>query len=134
MGWKEGKKMATDKLVLQNMIFYGYHGVFAAEKELGQRFEVDAELYLDLRQAGINDDLEATVNYAEVYTIIKELVEEREYNLLEGLAEEIADTLLTAYSLQEIMVRVRKPQPPVGGVMDYFGVEIRRRAAKINQF
>ncbi|NLC52579.1 MAG: dihydroneopterin aldolase [Firmicutes bacterium] len=125
--------MGTDKLVLRNMIFYGYHGVFAAEKELGQRLEVDAELYLDLRQAGINDDLEATVNYVEVYTLIKELVEEREYNLMEGLAEEIADTLLTAYSLQEVTVRVRKPQPPVGGVMDYFAVEIRRKAAKGNQ-
>ena len=125
--------MATDKLILQNMIFYGYHGVFAAEKELGQRLEVDVELYLDLRQAGINDDLEATINYVEVYTLIKELVEEREYNLMEGLAEEIADSLLAGYPLQEIVVRVRKPQPPVGGVMDYFGVEIRRSVAKVNQ-
>lgn len=125
--------MAADKLILKNMVFYGYHGVFAAEKELGQRLEVDVELHLDLRQAGLNDDLEATVNYVEVYTLIKELVEEREYNLMEGLAEEIADNLLAAHSLQEIVVRVRKPHPPVGGVMDYFGVEIRRQAAKINQ-
>ncbi|HHW11711.1 MAG TPA: dihydroneopterin aldolase [Firmicutes bacterium] len=125
--------MAADKLVLQNMVFYGYHGVFAAEKELGQRFEVDVELYLDLHQAGLNDDLEATVNYAEVYTFIKKLVEERAFNLVEGLAEEIAATLLAAYNLQEIVVRVRKPQPPVGGLMDYFAVEIRRRAPKVNQ-
>ena len=125
--------MATDKLVLQNMVFYGYHGVFAAEKELGQRFEVDVELYLDLHQAGSNDDLEATVNYVEVYTLIKELVEERAFNLLEGLAEAIAGTLLAAYNLAEIVVRVRKPQPPAGGIMDFFAVEIRRQAPKVNQ-
>ncbi len=122
--------MAVDRLILRNMIFYGYHGVFAAEKELGQRFEVDVELHLDLRQAGVNDDLEATINYVEVYTLIKELVEEREFNLVEALAEAIADALITAYSLEEVVVRVRKPQPPVGGLMDCFAVEIRRQAPK----
>ncbi|HEY8391439.1 MAG TPA: dihydroneopterin aldolase [Capillibacterium sp.] len=125
--------MAADRLILQNMIFYGYHGVFAAEKELGQRFEVDTELYLDLREAGVNDDLEATVNYVEVYTLIKELVEEKEFNLLEALAETIADALLSAYPLAEVVVRVRKPQPPIGGIMDYFAVEIRRQASKLDR-
>lgn len=124
--------MAADRLILQNMVFYGYHGVFAAEKELGQRFEVDVDLYLDLKQAGINDDLEATVNYVEVYTLIKEIVEEREFNLLETLAEQIADQLMAAFPLEEIVVRVRKPQPPIGGLMDYFAVEIRRQASKLN--
>lgn len=125
--------MANDKLILHNMVLYGYHGVFAAEKELGQRLEVDVELHLDLKAAGVNDDLEATVNYVEVYTLVKEIVEEREYNLLEALAEEIADTLLGAYSLQEVHVRVRKPFPPVGGIMDCFAVEIRRQASKLDE-
>lgn len=120
--------MAADRLMLQNMIFYGYHGVFAAEKELGQRLEVDVELQLDLRAAGVNDDLEATINYVEVYTVVKEIVEERAFNLMEAVAEEIADTLLGAYSLLEVCVRIRKPQPPVGGTMDCFVVEIRRQA------
>jgi dihydroneopterin aldolase len=122
--------MSGDKLVLHNMIFYGYHGVFVAEKELGQRLEVDVELQLDLRLAGVNDDLEATVNYVEVYTVVKEIVEERAFNLVEAVAEEIATTLLGAYSLQEVCVRIRKPQPPVGGTMDWFAVEIRRQAGK----
>lgn len=116
--------------MLYNMIFYGYHGVFAAEKELGQRLEVDVELQLDLRSAGVNDDLEATVNYVEVYTVVKEIVEERAFNLMEAVAEEIAATLLGAYSLHEVCVRIRKPQPPVGGTMDCFTVEIRRQAGK----
>ena len=67
--------------------------------------------YLDLRQAGINDDLEATVNYVEVYTLIKELVEEREYNLMEGWRRRLP-TPVTAYS-QEVTVRVRNPSRPL---------------------
>ncbi|NLW55653.1 MAG: dihydroneopterin aldolase [Firmicutes bacterium] len=117
----------TDKLILKNMIFYGYHGVYAAEKELGQRIEVDVEMVLPLLSAGANDDLETSINYVEVYTLIKELVEEKDYNLIEALAHAIAETLLSAYSLEAITVRVRKPNPPVGGVMDYFAVEINRR-------
>ncbi len=117
----------ADKLILKNMIFYGYHGVYAAEKELGQRIEVDVEMELALHAAGVNDDLETTINYAEVYSLIKELVEEKDFNLIEALAHAIAEAILSTYSLTEITVRVRKPNPPVGGVMDYFAVEINRR-------
>ena len=63
--------MASDRLVLKNMVFYGYHGAFAAEKELGQRFEVDVELHLDFKSAAAADDLELSVNYVEVYTLVK---------------------------------------------------------------
>ena len=88
--------MASDRLVLENMVFYGYHGAFAAEKELGQQFEVDVELYLDLKSAAAADDLELSVNYVEVYTLVKEIVEEREFGLLETLAETIAGEILSA--------------------------------------
>ncbi len=119
--------MTADKLILKNMIFYGYHGAFAAEKELGQRIEVDVELYLDLFQAGANDDLEASINYAEVYTLIKDIVEEKEFNLMEAIAHTIADQIISAYTLEQVIVKVRKPDPPVGGIMDYFEVEICRQ-------
>mgnify|MGYP000846200506 CR=1 FL=1 len=117
----------ADKLILKNMIFYGYHGVYAAEKELGQRIEVDVEMELALHAAGANDDLETTINYAEVYSLIKGLVEEKDFNLIEALAHAIAEAILSTYSLEGVTVRVRKPNPPVGGVMDYFAVEINRR-------
>ena len=117
----------ADKLILKNMVFYGYHGVYAAEKELGQRIEVDVEMVLALLSAGANDDLETSINYVEVYTLIKELVEDRNFNLIEAIAHTIAETLLSAYTLEEVTVRVRKPNPPVGGVMDCFAVEINRR-------
>ena len=62
-----------DVIRLNNMIFYGYHGVKDAEKHYGQRFEVDAELFLDLHKAGQSDQLSDTVDYSNVYQIIEEI-------------------------------------------------------------
>ena len=115
----------SDRLVLKNMVFYGYHGAYAAEKEMGQKFEVDLEVYTDLRYGG--DDPELALNYIDAYTIIKDIVEEQEFLLPEVLAETIADEILSAYDLDKVVVRVRKPYVPIGGVMDYLEVEITRR-------
>ena len=112
---------------LGNMVFYTYHGVFAAEKELGQRLEVDVELYLNLSVPGASDDLDTAPNYAEVYTLVREIVEEREFNLLEAIAETVADEILAAHDLEAVVVRARKPNPPVGGSVDFVEVEVIRR-------
>lgn len=117
----------ADRLRINNMIFYGYHGVFAAERELGQRYEVDLELWMDLREIGRSDDLSIAVNYVDVFALVKEVVEEREFNLVEALAETIAGEVLGAFSPEAVTVRVRKPQPPAGGIMDSMEVEIHRR-------
>lgn len=120
--------VSTDKIVLRNMVFYGYHGVFPAEKELGQRFEVDVELVTDLSRAAQADDLDAGgINYVDVYTLVKEIVEEREFNLIEALAETIAQEILSAHDVDEVTVRVRKPEVAIGGVLDCVEVEIVRR-------
>lgn len=119
--------MARDRLILKNMVFYGYHGAFAAEKELGQKIEVDVELRLELKPSAATDDLELSINYVEVYTLIKDIVEEREFNLLETIAEAIAGEILSAYTLEEVVVRVRKPFPPSGGILDCAEVEISRK-------
>lgn len=116
----------TDKIVVKDMAFYGYHGVFEAEQELGQRFEVDIELHLDLRSIARSDDIDLTVNYVDVYTIVKEQVEEGQFALIEGLAESIAQTVLSAYDLELVVVRVRKPHVPIGGVIGGVEVEVRR--------
>lgn len=116
----------ADKIVIKDMVFYGYHGVFEAEREIGQRFEVDVELHLDLSHIGRADDIELTINYVDVYTIVKELAEEHQFRLVEGLAEAIADSLLSAYDLERVVVRVRKPYAPIGGVTGGVEVEIER--------
>jgi dihydroneopterin aldolase len=114
------------KLVFKNMAFYGYHGVFSAEKEVGQRIEVDIELHGDFDAAARADDVELGINYVDVYTIVKDFVEEQEFNLLEGLASAIADQILDAYDVEQVVVRVRNPHAPVGGLLDYIEAEIAK--------
>ena len=114
------------RLLFKNMAFYGYHGVFAAEKEVGQRIEVDLELHGDFETAARADDVDLGFNYVDVYTIVKDFVEEQEYNLLEGLAIAIADQVLDVYDVEQVVVRVRNPYAPVGGLLDYIEAEVTR--------
>jgi dihydroneopterin aldolase len=114
----------TTKLSLNNMVFYGHHGVFAAERELGQTIEVDIELYSDFGAAGETDDLKRTVNYPEVYAIVKTIVETEGYNLIEAIAAAVLQRVAAAYQLDRVTVRVRKPHPPAGGLMDAVEYEI----------
>lgn len=116
-----------DKIILSNLGFYAYHGVLDAEKILGQKFFIDAELFLDTKEAGKSDDLTKSVSYADVYEIIKYITEKKRFDLIEALAETIAKEVLDSYSMiKSIMVRVKKPEAPVKGIFDYFAVEIRR--------
>jgi dihydroneopterin aldolase len=124
MKGNQGGSAVSDKIVLKNMVFYGYHGAFAVEQELGQKFAVDLEVYTDLQN--LHDDTELSFNYVDAYTIIKEIAEEQEFNLVESLAEAIADQILSAYDVEKVVVRVRKSQVPVGGYVDYLEVEIER--------
>lgn len=68
------------------MEFYGYHGVFTEENKLAQRFKVDLTAELDLSKAGQTDDLEQTINYAELYHVCKDIVEGEPVKLVETLA------------------------------------------------
>jgi dihydroneopterin aldolase len=117
-----------DKIFLKGMEFYGYHGVYPAERELGQRYLVDLECHLDLKQAGLTDDLEKTVNYAEVYQLIHRIMEkDPPKKLLETLAEQICQHLFREFPLvQTIQCRVIKPDPPIPGHYKHVGVEIVR--------
>jgi 7,8-dihydroneopterin aldolase/epimerase/oxygenase len=117
-----------DKIILSRMAFYGYHGVFPEENKLGQQFFIDAELSLSLELAGQTDELEHTINYAEVYLTIQNIVEGKSFRLIEALAEKIASTLLQTYtSINEIKIRVIKPHPPFKVYFDGVAVEITRK-------
>jgi dihydroneopterin aldolase len=115
------------KLTLKNMAFYGHHGVYSTEKELGQRIEVDVELVADLADAGRTDDFEATVNYVDIYTIVKDIVEKGEYNLVEAIGTAIINQISAGYDLERVTVRVRKPHPPVGGFMEAVEFEASKK-------
>lgn len=116
-----------DKIIMKNMAFHSYHGVFKEEKKLGQKFFIDAILHLDLKQAGISDNLNHSVNYGQVYEVIKDIVEKENFDLLEALAEKICHTILLDFNMvQKIELGVKKPEAPVPGIFDYFAVAIDR--------
>ncbi|VBB08113.1 dihydroneopterin aldolase [Lucifera butyrica] len=115
-----------DKIVLNNMEFYGFHGVYEYERELGQRFYVDLEMTLDLSTAGETDTLEDTLDYVSVYNKVKNVLENTKFKLLEALVQHIADTVLSFSLVQEVAVRVRKQVMPIPGHFNIVQVEITR--------
>ena len=124
----KGESMVgDDKIILKNMAFRGRHGVHLAERELGQRFEIDVELHLDLSQAMASDALTDTVDYSKAYKVVREEVEDHQYQLLEALAGAILRRLLADLPVRGALVRVRKPQVPLNGILAYAAVEIQRR-------
>jgi len=116
-----------DRIRLVNMTFYGYHGVSAAEKETGRRFEVDCELLVDLVEAGKTDQLTTTVDYAAVYNLIADVVQNKSFSLLEGLAASLASGILDTFPIIEVTIRVRKLIPPINGHVDCIEIEVTRR-------
>jgi dihydroneopterin aldolase len=122
---KEGPLI--DKIYVNQMKFYGYHGVFPEETKLGQRFLVDLMVELDLSKAGKSDDLTQSVNYADLYNTCKKVVEEETYKLVETVAERIAENILGSFTLIErCTVKAIKPDPPIPGHYDSVAVEITR--------
>ena len=109
------------------MRFQGRHGVLEWEQRTPQAFEVDVELTKNLQRAGVDDDLEQTVDYGKVFDAVRQIVESTSYRLLEALAEAISHELLTDFPIEEVAVRVRKPEVKLSGPLDYAGVEIRRQ-------
>ena len=123
--------MSEDRILLEGMVFFGYHGALPAERELGQRFVVDVELRLDLRAAGLSDDLSRTVDYGAVHESVKKVVEGEPLNLIEAVAERIAATVLENHPpVDTLRVKVAKPDVRLGDtVLGGSAVEVLRHRA-----
>lgn len=117
-----------DRMNVRGMRFYGYHGVFPEENKLGQHFYIDLDLALDLSEAADTDDLNDTINYAELHALAKEIVEGPPFKLIEALAGRIASRVLEAYTrINEVTVRVTKPHPPFDIHFDGVTIELKRK-------
>ena len=122
--------MSPDKICLEGMVFYGYHGATPAERELGQRFIVDLEVEKDLFKAGGSDDLVDTVDYSALYKVVKDTVQGARRNLLESVAQIIAARVLEEFPVEAVRVKVKKPDVPIkGSVLAGASVEIHRRGS-----
>jgi dihydroneopterin aldolase len=117
----------TDRLRLEDVRFYGHHGVSTAEQAVGVWFSVDAELALDLAPAAVSDDLAAAVDYGRVARRIVEVGTQGRVNLIERLAGTIVETLLREFPAEEVRVTVKKLTPPLEGLVGTPSVELVRR-------
>ncbi|MBP3231555.1 MAG: dihydroneopterin aldolase [Anaerovibrio sp.] len=117
----------NDSISISGMEFYGRHGVLAEENALGQRFVVDIKLYIDLQKAGKTDDLNDTVNYAQVYDCVKRIVEGEPVKLLESLAARIIQSVLNEFSqIEGVKITLHKPGAPIQGIFKDVKVQIKR--------
>jgi dihydroneopterin aldolase len=115
-----------DRLLLEDVRFYGHHGASKAEQAVGIWFSVDAELWLDLTAAIVSDELGATVDYGAVARRIVQVGTEGRVNLIERLAGSIAQALLREFHVARVRVRVRKLAPPLEGLVGTPSVELVR--------
>jgi dihydroneopterin aldolase len=114
------------RITLSDISLVGYHGYHEAEKELGQRFEVDLELTVDITKAGRSDRLADAVNYEKVYKLVDKVVREDRFSLLEALATDIATSVLESFEVRGVIVRIRKPNVPHCPNLGHVEMEVSR--------
>lgn len=116
-----------DQIKITDLEVFANHGVFSEENKLGQKFLVSAVLYTDTRKAGKTDDLTASIHYGEVSAFITKYMKEHTYQLLERVAETLAEEMLKSISgLCKIDLEIKKPWAPVGLPLKTVSVKISR--------
>lgn len=115
-----------DRITLTGVSAYGHHGVLASEKADGQEFSVDLALELDLSRAAASDDLAHTVSYAEVAADVVAVLQGPSQDLIETVARQVADVVLTRPLVEAVEVTLHKPHAPVGVPFTDVTVHLRR--------
>ena len=107
-----------DCIHLTGIRCYGYTGYLQEEQVLGQWFEVDLTLWLDLAASGESDNIADTLDYRSAIETVQQLVKTSKFALVEKLANAIADAILELAQVQQVQVRLSKlaaPIPDFGG-------------------
>jgi dihydroneopterin aldolase len=116
-----------DRIILRDLGFFGYHGVFAEEERLGQRFFVDLECGVDLATSGETDELGHTISYADIYDVVKATFDGKRTKLIEALAQNIVTALFDSFAeIGWIVIRIRKPEAPIAMVRGEAAIELHR--------
>lgn len=116
-----------DRIVLSGLRARGYHGVYDFERERGQEFVVDVVLEMDLAPAASSDDVADTVHYGELAERLVAVVGGEPVNLIETLAERLAEVCLADPRVLATTVTVHKPQAPIPHEFADVAVTITRR-------
>jgi len=109
---------------LNNIVVYGFHGVHQEEKTLGQRFEIDLEYRLSNPTFPWKDEERTTVSYVNAHKIVSRVCAEKSFNLIETLGNRIIEEMRSRYSVDFLIVRIRKPSVPIQGILDHVEVEV----------
>jgi len=117
---------SSDILFVEDIRFYGHHGVTPAQQEVGAWFSVDVELALDLTPAALSDDLGAAVDYGQVVQRVVSMGTSERFHLIERLAGLLCEALLREQPAREVTVTVRKVTAPFEGVAAVPGVRMTR--------
>jgi dihydroneopterin aldolase len=116
----------TDSIQLRGIRAYGYTGFLAEERVLGQWFEVDLAIAVDLSQAAQSDKIEDTLDYRDAIARTQQLIQTSKFALIEKLAGAIADTILKLDKVQQVRVTLTKPCAPIPDFDGKIAVEITR--------
>ena len=117
-----------DKISIENLEVYAYHGVYPEENKLGQKFFLSLQLFIDTNRAVGQDDLMQSVNYGEVCFLLKDWMEKNTFCLIETVADRLAQAVLLQYPLvQRIILEVKKPNAPVSLPLESISVTVERQ-------
>lgn len=111
---------------VSGLSLYTHHGVGEAEREVGQRLELDLRLEAGECDATLTDRVEDTVDYALVCETVALVAQQRSYRTLERLCTAVADRLLADFEAHSVWVRATKPQPPIPLAVEEVSVEVFR--------
>lgn len=117
-----------DKIIIDDIIIYAYHGVLPEEKALGQEFKISLELSTDFSMIK-DDQIKQAVDYRDAVDVVQEVMKGPPCNLLETLAVQIAKQLLQIPGIIEVEVEIYKPNPPLPAVSGGTGVIVTRRSS-----
>jgi dihydroneopterin aldolase len=116
----------TGKVVLEGLEFHAYHGVYPHERSSGNKFEVDVVIDTEFSESAFRDELTGTINYEELYAIVKGVME-RPAKLLETVGHLIAEKSLNTFpSAKAVEIKISKFNPPIGGVCKKASVVVNR--------
>ncbi len=116
-----------DKIQIKNLEVFARHGVLPEENRLGQKFQVNATLYLSTREAGLKDDLKKTIHYGEVSRFITNYMTGHTFCLIEAAAEQMARAILLEFpAMEKIRLEIVKPWAPIALPLEAVSVEIER--------
>ena len=118
----------SDQVFVSGLVIHAHHGVMEHESKVGQRFVLDLELSLDLKDAARSDKLVDTVSYSAIVETASRAVTAQSHRLVETAAGTVADALLDGFArVNRVQVTVRKPHAPIAAIFEDVGVILTRK-------